>query len=421
MELIACAPGAKPPVDMVVLAYSPGDQKYEAAEVQLQTLTDLTGMSGNAATMVGGAQIVVDPSDPTLQGATTLDEVRAAILKSPGGPVSVNLTSSSDSSGKPVFYPADFQAWNIASVYYNFEQAFLFYTQTLGLPPDEVTPAPDVFYFPDYLVGTGAAQRQQTDNAAYFPLLQSFLVLPFVDLQSIPLSMNLGVMAHEYTHSIVDVRVFNRNQVNIYSAWDAAGASAPNVMVSFDEGNADLMGAILTCGPAFDHCNTQFIADSIPSVRDSRDLDQCHCSDSSIVTQMSSSTLDDWRASGNQYVVGTWFSSAVWRGIRGSALAPQPPPPANVEAIANASFKWMTTGDGNNPGLKEIVDSSQSAGNGVTLDAVLNAFAAQISDPALHRSVCAAFQDRFAEALQATSATLPNCAGITPYTDCPCH
>ena len=46
-------------------------------------------------------------------------------------------------------------------------------------------------------------QGKTADNAAFFPLLRSFLLLPFDQLQEIPLPMNEGVIAHELGHFVL--------------------------------------------------------------------------------------------------------------------------------------------------------------------------------------------------------------------------
>jgi hypothetical protein len=421
---VACAPDPRAPVNVVVLAWVPTDQKYEPAQVQLLTVDNLTAAEGEAATFVGGAQIVINPCDPSYQAATTLAQLQAAILKSPGGGVSLDFTASNN-----VYFANDFHSWNIITAYYNFEQAYLFYCGTaclpgspfpgLGLTPDQVTPAPDVYYFPLYLEGSGAAQIQELDSAAYVPLLQGFVILPFVQLQSIPLSMNLGVMAHEYTHSMVDLRAFDHNQIDIYSQWETAGMlSYPDLLISFDEGNADVMGGIVACGPNGDRCDSQFIGRSFPQSAAARDLAGCHCydkaNDSDILTLMSSATsLDEWKTSGDQYVIGSWFSSAVWTAMGGSSGVA--PPMANLQAISEASWSWLSTGDPNNPGLKELIDASTTGGPAIVFSNVLDAYVRQIQDATLRQNVCAEILDHFNSALDAVPAT---CMGVAPATDC---
>lgn len=62
----------------------------------------------------------------------------------------------------------------------------------------------NVFYYlrnNDFFLGD--IRALQTDNAAFSPLLNSFHVFPQLLSKEIPLHENLGVMGHEYGHSIV--------------------------------------------------------------------------------------------------------------------------------------------------------------------------------------------------------------------------
>ncbi len=417
---LACGPETKPPVKITVLAFVPDKLKYEPAQVTLNTVRNIVSMRGDVGNIIGGAQLVIDPNDPSLITATTEEEIRRAITKSAGGPVNINLAQRDD-----VFYPADFHSWNIATTYYNFERTYFFY-EGLGLTLAQVTPPPDIFYFPDLYEGEN--RQQEKDNAAFFPLLQAFLILPHDLLQHIPLSMNLGVMAHEYTHNVFDLRVHNRKQVSLINDWAPYSATPGlNLLSALDEGFADLMGTGVTCGPAWDRCDTRFVAASIDQIKLTRDIDGIHCMDQAMWDAQRYESAAGYRDSGKQYFLGTVFASSAWRGARGNVAPPEQPPAAAAKAVMQAAYNVMSTGSKVIPGLSELIErwrSNQSKfrlesdlSNGVV--GVLDAFVQQLQDPLLKANVCSALLDRFNKVLTDDSK-IPSCPSTAQrYKECP--
>src|SRR5690349_6796907 len=87
LALAACAPTTAPPTDVMAIVKGK-DGTYQPTQVQLTTLRNVVNVKGDAATLVGGARIVVDQNDPELQnGGLTDAQVEAIFLKGQGGSV----------------------------------------------------------------------------------------------------------------------------------------------------------------------------------------------------------------------------------------------------------------------------------------------------------------------------------------------
>src|SRR5690606_6319340 len=87
------------------------------------------------------------------------------------------------------------------------------------------------------------------------PIAKTFAVLPFRDVRELPLGMNVGVVAHEYTHAVFSNRVFPGDGVpwmyaNFYKEPET-WSRALNVNRSLNEGLADWFGAVVAGDPAF--------------------------------------------------------------------------------------------------------------------------------------------------------------------------
>lgn len=118
-------------------------------------------------------------------------------------------------------------------------------------------PQMDVYFYPrmDSLLA-GDLRATLTDNAAYGD--DAFFIIPPFVLRGLPLQSNLGVMCHEYGHSIIEHQAF------------AAGDAPEHIDVRRDfmamhEGVADLFGYVVSG-------NANFIAASLSTDLDNRDL-----------------------------------------------------------------------------------------------------------------------------------------------------
>ena len=302
LALAACGPDPGP-VDMAVLAPDPVTGAYRLEVVRIETLEDVTALRGAAATPIGGASLSFDPE--ALEGVDTEAEFRARVIRDAGGPVEAQFVERDG-----VLWPVDFHTLNLATAYRNFEVARR-YALARGLDPVGPLTGMPFYYFPEFRWDGGP----MADNAAYLPHLESFVLLPFVVLQEVPLPMNLGVIAHEYGHAIFGATARGSAFLPRYTAWapDSAGNRLLGVL---EEGFADAWGAGATGDP-------NYLAHSFPFARAAaRDIDefwpQDHCyspaafeADLAAARRCSDGGERYWAH--RQYRLGTVIAAALWR------------------------------------------------------------------------------------------------------------
>jgi hypothetical protein len=139
-----------------------------------------------------------------------------------------------------VLIPEDFDSFAMASAYFNIEGSLLFY-EGLGMP-DDLLVRMETYYSPRFEIveETGESEIME-DNAFYMYVStedRGFYVFPYADFQWLPMSMNGGIMTHEFTHAVFDALV----QVpNLSITVGAMSPSAANQLYGLNEGCADFM------------------------------------------------------------------------------------------------------------------------------------------------------------------------------------
>lgn len=410
--LVACAPE---PADVVVLVFDQVSQRYQPQRVTLTTVDDIVAMKGSVARIVGEAEFTVAADDPALARAgDDRDRQRKAITKDAGTPVKVSWIKQDGA-----LVPADFHSLNIATTYYNFERAFRFFEQIGDLHTQEF-PAPTVYYFPKLVFGG----KTEKDNALFFPLLESFLILPFDDLQKIPLAINSGVVGHEYSHSIFNYRVFDRDPFAIYETWgsDLRGTPGLNLVTALDEGIADVFGTGITCSEDLVICDLNFIGRSLPAVHNQeRRVDVPHCMTQALHDSLAQLPSDQFRADGLQYNVGSVLASAMWRAGEADPVVLRLGAGEARRQMFQALYRALA-GSGEARGIRELIRDAAGDQTGFHLETrgttqgVLDVIVQAVTDPTLKEALCRALLGRFdlkAEQLRSCDATL------TPYVECP--
>ena len=296
----ACSADPTGPVTVLALAFDPSDLHYHLSEVQLRSLTSVSSMSGDVTSLVGAATLVVDPQALAAQGVTTADEFKRAVTQSPGGPVTFLYAQSGG-----VLYPEDFDSLNEATTYYNFEKAFDYFA-SLGLTHQDLAPYP-VYYFPDFRrPNASGALTQAKDNALFYPALKAFLVLPFDQLQALPLSMNLGVVAHEYTHAVTNAKLYQADSLPWpfqHDSSDPEWATVKHLLRSVDEGLADYFGANAVGDP-------RYLEHSLGHDESGpRDLAAQHCATPAMAAELPGAHDDLY----DPYPLGSVLGGALWR------------------------------------------------------------------------------------------------------------
>ncbi len=392
--LAACAPSGDETTDVVVLAYQSKLDRYDRHVVQLQTIDDIVALKGSIADVVGRAEIDFDVS--------SVDD----LFGEKGGEVKADFI---DVDG--VLIPADFHSLNMVTAYYNLERAALFF-QERGLNLKQYGKK-RLYYFPK----VNMYGEQLKDNAFFSSILGGFAVLPFDEFQQLPLAINLGIMGHEFSHSVLNDYVCDSNPYCLINDPTYSSNEAVNVLTAFDEGIADFMGAAITCGEDFTDCDPNFMAPSMPQASASaRDLSRRWCN-TTVTKERLKDDVNTFYAEGHAYVLGTVLASALWRAVD------------ELDATAEA-WKLVASGvldalqdNASMSGIRGLAEAEVASGeNGIfvkidakhlTIANALNAIAGKMNS-AVKPAVCAAFLDRFF----LTERDLPQCARFTSFVQC---
>lgn len=394
----ACTPAADSGSDVIVLAYQSDLGRYDRKTVRLETADDLIALNGSVAEVIGNAEFKID------EGTETLDDL---IVKK-GGSVKLDLKEIDG-----VFVPADFHSLNMVTAYYNFERASLFF-KDLGVNPN-LFGKRKLYYFPKLTI----AGEELKDNAMYVSALDGFAILPFDELQTLPLAINMGVMGHEYTHAVIDYLVTGADPYSGINSPTYSSNEAVNVFSSLHEGIADFMGSAIACDGDYKHCDPRFMDMSLPSdLSSDRDLSKVHCLSSAAQSGFNQD-VTAFANAGLNYEVGTVLASSLWR---------------TLSIVGHTEENWMTLATGlyialqadSGYGIMGLVKEEIAAGNQggfiktdathLTLKNALNAIVEGVKDNSnLKKTLCSVFYDRF----HLADRSLSQCpASIEPQSDC---
>jgi len=372
--LAACAPNPSPPVKVMALVEQ-GPGALQPTQVELELVKDVVALTGPLGTFQGNARLVLDASDPQWQQATTDEARAAAITRQAGNPVHASYI---DKGG--VLFPADFHSWNLVSAWYGLEEAYR-YWQGVGVPGEEMNGL-QLHYFPEFRITGGATVPAEKDNAFFFSPLKAFVLLPFESLQGVPLALNAGVLAHEYSHRVFNQRVYGGATLPApLITWPVGGASAgANLLKSADEGFADYHAYGVTClSPS--GCNPFFLEPSLPAaVAGARDFSRAdRCLSSAQRFAMEGEPLSTFDGRGGPYEVGTVIAAALYQAGEKSGQR-QDIQRAVLAAYANSAPQ--------KPGLKETIASVANQGNLLKLETLANALLAQVEDLETRKQLC---------------------------------
>lgn len=397
---------------MAVLQWNPESGAYELRTAEVTTLEDLHALRGEAATPIGNAEIIIEGG--RLANVETEKQFRDAVLENAGGRVEAQFI---DSGG--VLYPADFHSLNLATTYFNFEQSRKYLLQR-GLEPDKLHGVP-FYYFPDVRL-FGSEQARQVDNAAWFPLLRSFVLYPFDALQDIPLAMNQGVIAHEYAHGLFNAEVLGESWIPRYLAMWCTDASCAEerglrMIGILEEGFADAWAIGVTGDPRFTRRSLYYLGDA-------RDPSPTHpAADRYCYSQarfekhidegrdLAPADRDqDWGE--RQYEIGTMVAATLYRAGRNDEGVWEQ---ARYDRVMDALLaSYRRTGDRSLAALVSADDTGAAFGQFAAIARAVIEGAGD--DTEIRNALCAAWMDRFAIPAEELG---PLCDGVTAYTDCP--
>jgi len=294
VALLAACPGPKSPLKAEVLDYDHGAKKWRLATSTLDTVEDLNVLTGGWFDVVGNQLISINDKELKAENPDQLDTKRLAglVLERRGEPVQLSYDLVNNAAGEPVAMANDFESLAMLTVFHHFEKVWLFYrSDTCGSDnPDAcvVKDASDatrtaslVGFYSTVAADLGINIPVLTsDNAAFFSLSDSFIILRSQQLQGIPLFLNSGVIAHEFSHRVFHHNVYGRGAFgtyyskNLIEGTDQATDQDKRTFVllkGLDEGTADINGVGFMQ-------RRDFIADSLEgdigaSTRAQRDLE----------------------------------------------------------------------------------------------------------------------------------------------------
>lgn len=371
--LASCAPDTEAPVRVRALVLTSAGQ-YEPQEVELKTVTDIVRLEGSVARFIGGARIVADSNDPELQNAGTAEALENALMKDRGSPVTASYIEKDG-----VLWPADFHTWNLVSTYYALERANDYFRTVGGLVDADFGGATTVYYFPEFILADSSKDPLR-DNALYFPPVNSFMVLPFEELQLAPLAINANVLAHEYSHRVFNQKVYGGQPLPTpIASWGGVGF---NTLKSLDEGLADYHSYGASCvGPA--GCNTNVLTTSFddPGVPE-RDIAKPRCMSNALLNAMYTTQF-----SGPEYQVGTILASALYEAGKTTG---------QHKVIQKAVLAAYSDNNTTTPGLAQRVNAALQVGDETlfTLEVAAGTIAAHIPDTNTKQVVCNQFMLR---------------------------
>ncbi len=374
MLLAACEPVAPDPLRVRALVLS-SNGKYVTQEVTLNTISDPFRMEGSIANLIGGARIVADSQDPELLAATTEDQLARALIKSEGRPVTASYIEKDG-----VLWPADFHTWNLVTVYYNFEKAHEYFNTVGNIPNADFGGPATVYYFPEFVLKDSNPEPMK-DNALFFAPTQSFMVVPFDELQRAPLAINSGIMSHEYSHMIFNKKVYGgRRLPDPLTLWANGSSPGANLVKSLDEGLADYHGYGVTCESATG-CDAKFLSTSFDqTTTNDRDLSrQDRCMDTFLIEQLNQTSLSSFSGQGLEYKVGSIIASALFQAGEQTGQRKV------LERAIVASYSDETS---DNPGLQQLITLSLSDQTRFNLVSVTAVIVNHITDVPLKTAVC---------------------------------
>jgi hypothetical protein len=393
----ACGPSSTAPVDVMALVVSGG--KYEARQVQLSTVRDVVALRGDVATLTGNARIIVDGTDPALQNPASLTEEQLSEIFVVGKGMAPRANYIEKDG---VLWPADFHSWNMVTTYYNFERAFEYFRGIYdGKSTDQLLDT-KVYYFPAFVLNE-VGPTPLTDNALFFSPIQAFAILPFESLQKVPLSINQGVIGHEFSHQVFNQLVYGAKPVpDPLIEWlkTLSGPTpAVNLLKALDEGLADYHSYGVTCASE-SGCNSRYLVSSFDNaITDQRDIarpDKCLTKD--LVTALTSFSTGQY--AGFEYRVGTVIASALY--FAGEKTGKR-------EVLQKSIINAYSDSSPTNPGLAQLISINLASPENFTLPVAMNAILAHIPDEDLRKVTCNEFLDRLQISCTPPCAELPAC------------
>lgn len=247
--LLTACPGPKGPVDVEVLDYDTSTGHWRLATSTLETVTDLNILTGKNFDIVGN-QVVIANGATNLDPDVSEEEARDAMYDRRGDAVQFSYDWVTDNSGKQIAVANDYESLAMVTVFHHYEKVWSFYENTVKDKSGATDRATLVGFYGTLAGSIGIPIPISTaDNAAYVPLADSWVVLRNALLDGIPLPLNSGVIAHEFSHRVFHHNVYegpayeNWFQEVVKSSTMSEDAKRTFILLkALDEGCADING-----------------------------------------------------------------------------------------------------------------------------------------------------------------------------------
>jgi len=375
---LACGtPSSEAPVAVMVLVpveKANGRHVFEPQKKQLTTLSDISKLEGSVSTFIGGARM--DENSPKIDTATSLEELKQAYFPKKGGSVRAQFIEKNG-----VLWPADFHSWAMTTAYWNLEQAFFYFQEVYGAKDTKELLNIPTYYWLDHIPED---EKESSKDNAFYHNFRLMAVLPFKDFQTIPMSINIGVMAHEYAHFVFDTRVHRADPSSpSHSRSDPHVVGTPRfIMDAINEGLADFhaYGVTRRIGQG----NPNFLAWTLDEKeakkRDFTDRSKCGAALEHV----------------NIYTVGTLFAASFYQAAMERNMFDE-----MAQYLVNAYDSDVL----GKPGIRQHYIHNNAHPQNITLESVANVFLAHIDDEELRVRTCNQMLDR----LEFNREALTNC------------
>ena len=280
------------PQRVQIFGINPTTSKYELFVERLNTLTSAQKIRGAVATLRGGGSLVIEEAFVKALTAADEEELLRSELVRGDDPVQAVYEKVDG-----VLYPKDWETLLMMSLYHHIEKGMDFY-RALGVDTSALHSIKCYFNVrvTSFFLAWGAPVF--TDNAAYTPVADAFLLFPdFFLNEGIPLVLNQGVVLHEMTHAIKHRLLHGSERIPVYIA-DNWSRSEINAYRADDEGLADFFAATYLGDP-------NFIKASISGL--DRQLDK-----ERIFSDELFEDLDSRESVYNPYKLGSAIASWLW-------------------------------------------------------------------------------------------------------------
>jgi hypothetical protein len=210
---------------MNLFVYDVDSDTYDFKNVPIETLNDVNRLEGEATTLLGGVEMEINFEDDYIKW-----------LESPHS-VAFSAFDSGD-----VLIPEDYDSLAMASIYYNVEKTIAFF-EAIGLPQEEIGYLPTYYLAEITIIDYDGEESTMVDNAFYMSVSSNekgIFIVPFFNLQWVPMPLNSGILTHEYTHAVYDVVV---KEALTYQSISESGL---NFLYGINEGCADYMAVART-------------------------------------------------------------------------------------------------------------------------------------------------------------------------------